>query len=285
MNRSFSALVDSVTEAFPLRGPVYEFGFSPGEEGASAQIADKPSRSRPSKKAKETPHPTGPFETDGSVEHPNSYNAGSQNTGPEKVGRDYDSIDHLEDLSKLPFSDGSARSILCVGTLEHVFEPRKAVDEMIRILAPGGLFVVGTLGGGASARQPNHCWHFTPNSMQRLISNLDASVVGWQGPETAPHAVFGVGCKGPIDPMFARCVNPFMQSLQKRLDKQAEEAGWLRRIKRRMVDWMCTPDQRRRWSEHYQARFIVHMPITLASKQELLQSCLPEMPGSRFDTK
>ena len=259
MNRSFSALVDSVTEVFPLRGPVYEFGFSPGEDGASAQIADKPSCT-------------------------NERSVIAEPT-PEKIGRDYDSIDHLEDLSKLPFSDGSARSVLCVGTLEHVFEPRKAVDEMIRILAPGGLFVVGTLGGGASARQPNHCWHFTPNSMQRLISNLDASVVGWQGPETAPHAVFGVGCKGPIDPTFVRCVNPFMQNLQKRLDKQAEEAGWLRRVKRRMVDWMCTPDQRRRWSEHYQARFIVHMPVTQSSKKELLQSCLPEMPGSRFDTK
>ena len=271
MNRSFSALVDSVTEVFPLHGPVYEFGFSPGEEGASAQIADKPSRARPSKKAK------GTLSTPGDID--------VNDTSPDSVDRDYDSIDHLEDLSTLPFSDGSARSVLCVGTLEHVFEPRKAVDEMIRILAPGGLFVVGTLGGGASARQPNHCWHFTPNSMQRLISNLDASIVGWQGPETSPHAVFGVGCKGPIDPAFVRCVNPFMQSLQRRLDKQAEEAGLLRRIKRRMVDWMCTPDQRRRWSEHYQARFIVHMPVTPSSKKELLQSCLPEMPGSRFDSK
>lgn len=266
MNRSFSALVDSVTEAFPLRGPVYEFGFSPGEEGASAQIADKPSRARPSEV----------IEADNKIKLPS----------PEEIGRDYDSIDHLEDLSKLPFSDGSARSVLCIGTLEHVFEPRKAVDEMIRILAPGGLFVVGTLGGGASARQPNHCWHFTPNSMQRLISNLDASVVGWQGPETAPHAVFGVGCKGPIDSTFVRGVNAFMQSFQKRLDSQADEAGWLRRLKRQMVDWMCTPDQRRRWSEHYQARFIVHMPVTPDSKRELLQSCLPEVtPGSRFDTK
>lgn len=253
MNRSFSALIDAVTEVFPLRGPIYEFGFNPGEEGASAQIAETPSPSR---------------------------------TSEETIrDRNYDSIDHLEDLSKLPFRDASARSVLCVGTLEHVFEPRKAVDEMMRILAPGGLFVVGTLGGGASARQPNHCWHFTPNSMQRLLSNLDASVIGWQGPETAPHIIFGVGCKGPINPTFARCVNPFMQNLQRQLDQQAEEAGWLRRAKRRLVDWICTPEQRRRWSEHYQARFIVHMPVTPASKQELLQSCLPEMPGSRFDSE
>lgn len=273
MNRSFVALVDSVTEAFPLRGPVYEFGFSPGEEGASAQIADRPSRSRSPESSKGSKRADN---VDGAVDF----------AGPAEIGRDYDSIDHLEDLSKLPFRDGSARTVICVGTLEHVFEPRKAVDEMIRILAPGGLFVVGTVGGGASARQPNHCWHFTPNSMQRLISNLDASVVGWQGPETAPHAVFGVGCKGPIDLAFVRGVNPFMQSLQRRLDKQSEEAGILRRIKRRMVDWMCTPDQRRRWSEHYQARFVVHMPVTPKSKQELLQSCLPEVTsGSRLDLK
>lgn len=259
MNRSFSALIDSVTEVFPLHGPVYEFGFSPGEEGASAQIAEKANQSQKS--------------------------SSDPQAASEETGRAYDSIDHLKDLSKLPFDDGSARSVLCIGTLEHVFEPRKAVDEMIRILAPGGLFVVGTLGGGATAKQPNHCWHFTPNSMQRLISNLDASIVGWQGPETSPHAVFSVGCKGPIDSTFVRCVNPFMQSLQKRLDKQAEEAGWLRRVKRRMVDWMCTPDQRRRWTEHYEARFIVHMPVNSSSKRELLQSCLPELPGSRFDAE
>lgn len=259
MNRSFSALFDTVTEVFPLHGPVYEFGFSPGDIGVSAQIANKAGKP---------------------IQSPSSAQNNLENTG-----KAYDSIDHLEDLSRLPFGDEAARSVLCIGTLEHIFEPRKAVDEMIRILAPGGLFVVGTVGGGATARQPNHCWHFTPNSMQRLLSDLEASIVGWQGPETSPHAVFGVGCKGPITPAFIRCVNPFMKSLQKRLDKQAEEAGWLRRMKRRMVDWMCTPDQRRRWSEHYQARFIVHMPVNSASKQELLQSCLPEMPGSRFDTK
>ncbi len=36
----------------------------------------------------------------------------------------------------------SAGTVLCIETFEHVFEVRRAFDEVFRMLKPGGLFVI-----------------------------------------------------------------------------------------------------------------------------------------------
>ncbi len=43
----------------------------------------------------------------------------------------------MEDLGRLTLADDSVPTIVCVETLEHVFEVRKAVDEMMRECLPG----------------------------------------------------------------------------------------------------------------------------------------------------
>ncbi len=44
----------------------------------------------------------------------------------------------VADAHALPFPDASADVVTCFEMLEHVFEPRKALAEMLRILKPGG---------------------------------------------------------------------------------------------------------------------------------------------------
>src|SRR5512145_2648422 len=51
-------------------------------------------------------------------------------------------VDRIEDLAGLSLADATAGTILCLDTLEHVFEVRRAVSEMIRVLRPGGLLIV-----------------------------------------------------------------------------------------------------------------------------------------------
>jgi SAM-dependent methyltransferase len=46
------------------------------------------------------------------------------------------------DLLSLPFGDGEFRYILCWGVLMHVPELERAVKELARVLAPGGVLVV-----------------------------------------------------------------------------------------------------------------------------------------------
>lgn len=47
-------------------------------------------------------------------------------------------VDVLGDATRLPFRDGSVDGIVCRRVLEHVRKPGKAVEEMLRVLKPGG---------------------------------------------------------------------------------------------------------------------------------------------------
>jgi len=42
------------------------------------------------------------------------------------------------DIEQIPFDDGSLDAILCIEVLEHVANPFKALDEIFRVLKPGG---------------------------------------------------------------------------------------------------------------------------------------------------
>lgn len=48
------------------------------------------------------------------------------------------------DAEKLPFADDSFDSVLCTEVIEHLPRPQIAIDEMFRVLKPGGLAVIST---------------------------------------------------------------------------------------------------------------------------------------------
>ncbi len=45
----------------------------------------------------------------------------------------------------LPFADGSFSVIVCLDVLEHVSDLKKTIQEIARVLAPGGIFVFDTI--------------------------------------------------------------------------------------------------------------------------------------------
>ena len=51
----------------------------------------------------------------------------------------------LGDATSLPFADNRFHLVLCVTALEFVADPRAALDEMYRVVAPGGRMVVAVL--------------------------------------------------------------------------------------------------------------------------------------------
>lgn len=55
------------------------------------------------------------------------------------------------DACALPFADASFDMVISSECIEHTVAPARAVQEMIRVLRPGGTLVVTT---------PNHVWHF-----------------------------------------------------------------------------------------------------------------------------
>jgi ubiquinone/menaquinone biosynthesis C-methylase UbiE len=44
------------------------------------------------------------------------------------------------DVARMPFSDGAFRTVFIRDVLHHVPEPRRVVEEALRVLQPGGLF-------------------------------------------------------------------------------------------------------------------------------------------------
>jgi SAM-dependent methyltransferase len=47
-------------------------------------------------------------------------------------------VDQIEDLRKLSFESNSIDAAICISVLQHVFEIDQAIDEIIRVLKPGG---------------------------------------------------------------------------------------------------------------------------------------------------
>src|SRR3546814_16126200 len=54
-------------------------------------------------------------------------------------------VDRIEDVHALTFDDDSVGTIICLETLEHVADPLRAVQEMHRVLRPGGVLAISSL--------------------------------------------------------------------------------------------------------------------------------------------
>lgn len=158
--RDFVAIA---VETLPLREPVYEFGSFrvPGQE----ELADL--------------RPLFP--------------------GQEYVGADMREglgVDMVLNLHSVGLPSGTAGTVLCMETLEHVEHPRRAVAEIHRILKPDGVAIVSSHMKAHIHKYPDDYWRFTPSGFESLLKPFPRSFVGWAGSEDFPHTVVGVGFKG-----------------------------------------------------------------------------------------
>ncbi len=53
-------------------------------------------------------------------------------------------VDVVADAHAMPFADGEFEIVLCTEVLEHLHDPARAISEMHRVLAPGGLLILTT---------------------------------------------------------------------------------------------------------------------------------------------
>lgn len=83
--------------------------------------------------------------------------------------------DILGDIHDLPFADNSQEALICIAVLEHVKNPFKAVDEMYRVLKPGGfcftyvpfLYYYHPMKG-----YYDDYWRFTNNGIDELFKHF-----------------------------------------------------------------------------------------------------------------
>jgi SAM-dependent methyltransferase len=224
MRENVRAFVETAAETFRLKGPVYEFGAYQVE--GQAEIADL----RP-------------------VFRGERYIGCDARPGP--------GVDRVEDLQRLRLADGVARTIVCVDTLEHVFDVPRAVEEMIRVLAPGGILLVAAPMDFRIHQYPDDYWRLTPSCLARLLSPLDGLVIGSQGVEKFPHTVLGVGCKGPLDAGFTRRAGAFIGGFQAWSQARAAALPPARRLRRWFRNRFLGKGERRRVERYFQSRFSV----------------------------
>lgn len=67
---------------------------------------------------------------------------GKGDTGLQTGSWDFSKIDIVCDILDIPEPDASFDAVLCTEVLEHLPDPVRALDEMARLLKPGGMFII-----------------------------------------------------------------------------------------------------------------------------------------------
>ena len=83
----------------------------------------------------------------------------------------------VADLRRLPFGDGEFDLIVSFETIEHVPDPETVLDELARVLKPGGLLLVSTPNRDVyTPGNPFHLRELTPNELEDELSKRFRSV-------------------------------------------------------------------------------------------------------------
>ncbi len=199
--------------------------------------------------------------------------------GTEFVGCDLrpgPGVDRLEDLTRLRLPDQVARTVLCLDTLEHVWDPVRAVAEMIRVLAPGGAVVLSVPMDFPIHAFPDDYWRLTPSCLARLLRPLDASLVGSVGWEKHPHTVLAVGWKAPLAAELPQRVSRLLAAYRHRLQQQQRSLRGWKHWRRRLLRPLWPKDRRLRQKHYWNASFTFHLRRSPNDAPMALQGLIEE---------
>ena len=98
--------------------------------------------------------------------------------------------DFLANAHRLPLEDETFDLVLSMQVLEHLHSPWIAVQEVARVLRPGGSFT-----GSVAFLKPYHggsYYHMTHRGVMHLLASCGLEVDRIEGAQSLTHAVFGM---------------------------------------------------------------------------------------------
>lgn len=86
-------------------------------------------------------------------------------------------VDFVADVSNLPMADNTYDIVLSTQVLEHVMDPQKVIEEMTRVLKPGGWLFLTTPQSSPLHNLPWNFFNFTNLGLRLLFEKAGLEVV------------------------------------------------------------------------------------------------------------
>jgi SAM-dependent methyltransferase len=136
---------------------------------------------------------------------------------------------HVADMRSIPFAENAFASVICVQAIEHVPDPEQVIDQVIRVLEPGGraVFVTPnrlTFGPPDEIVDPYHYIEYDARDLAALCEPLFAAV--------QILGLFGSKRYGAIVDAERRELNRLLSMDPRRLRRLVP-----RRARQRLYDW------------------------------------------------
>jgi SAM-dependent methyltransferase len=109
-------------------------------------------------------------------------------------------VDQLQDLRQIGLRDGSVGTALLLDTLEHVEDPRQAMTELQRCLAPNGVLLLTSHFYFPKHAYPYDYWRFTSDGILALLKNFPRRYADEGGLRLFPHTVVGLAGGAELEP-------------------------------------------------------------------------------------
>lgn len=82
------------------------------------------------------------------------------------------SVDIVGDARLLPVADSSIDIVLCTQVLEHIPEPVPVLQEILRVLAPGGRLILSVPAIFPQHGSPGDYWRYMPQGLEWLLRDF-----------------------------------------------------------------------------------------------------------------
>ncbi len=89
---------------------------------------------------------------------------------------DYSGLDTLGSLDRLPYADNTFDVVLCTMVLEHVMEPQLVLNEIARVLRPGGSLYVSVPQQMWQHQKPYDFFRYTSYGLRYLLDKAGLDI-------------------------------------------------------------------------------------------------------------